>query len=305
MSRWLGLVLGGATAIATTVALASPPALGDARKEVRVLDGAEDSGYLGVEIQDVEGPASRGARVEDVRDDSPAAKAGFRKGDILVRFDGEAVRSAQSLRRLVRETPPGRSVVVEVTRNGAAEKLTATLDRRRGPGPDDEGPIHPMVFPEPPEPPEALGDSHHHAFPLPPEAEGQVRDLEGLVRAARGSGGFWWSPREGGPRKLGIEFQEIRGQLAKYFHLDAEQGILVASVDDDGPASKAGMKAGDVILKVAGNAVRGEHEMRHAVRALEPGKETLITVQREGRMLDLKLVAGGEKRPAPEQGPTT
>src|SRR5260221_5217934 len=66
---------------------------------------------IGASVRDLEGTEVRGGGgvyVVEVRSDSPAAKAGLLKADIVTRFDGEAVRSARQFGRLVQETPPGR-----------------------------------------------------------------------------------------------------------------------------------------------------------------------------------------------------
>jgi serine protease Do len=101
----------------------------------------------------------------------------------------------------------------------------------------------------------------------------------------------------GGPRKLGIEYTEIGEQLAGYFKLTGKSGVLVSSVDADGPAGKAGMKAGDVILKLDGKAIGDGSDLREAVSEAEGGKEVVVTVQRDGRPVDLKVtLAAPEKK---------
>ena len=80
----------------------------------RSLLGAE----LGVTVRDVDDTDMKrdklatqaGAIVENVTSDGPAAKAGFKAGDVVVSFDGEKVRSARHLTRLVQETPDGHQV---------------------------------------------------------------------------------------------------------------------------------------------------------------------------------------------------
>jgi serine protease Do len=81
---------------------------------------------IGVSIRDVvredvatmKLSAETGAVIEDVRSGGPADTAGLRKGDVAIEFDGEKVRSAAQLTRLVRETPAGRRVKVTVLRDG-------------------------------------------------------------------------------------------------------------------------------------------------------------------------------------------
>ena len=69
----------------------------------------------------------------------------------------------------------------------------------------------------------------------------------------------------GGPRKLGIEYMEIGEQLAGYFKLGGKAGVLVSSVDADGPAGKAGMKAGDIVLNLGNEKVEDGEDLREAV----------------------------------------
>jgi serine protease Do len=90
---------------------------------------------------------------------------------------------------------------------------------------------------------------------------------------------------------------EIGEQLAGYFKVPGKTGVLVTSVDADGPAAKAGMKAGDVILKFDGKAIEDGHDLREAVSDAEGGKEVAVTVQRDGRPLDLKVTLAKPEEP--------
>ncbi len=280
-----GLALGPAARAAEQ---ADPKAKADEGKTVeqRVVIRHAGGGFLGVGLAELEGDG-RGARVQSVEGGSAAEKAGIKEGDVIVRFDGEAVRSAAQLTRLVGETPAGRSVPIEVTRGGASQKLTATLGERRMhvfDGRDFPGMRQfEFALPEPPEPPEA------------PEAP----SAPGAPRAPRAPHAWNWNFGEGGdlmyalpgfvgPRKLGLQYIEMGEQLAAAYKLSGKVGVLVTAVDADGPAAKAGVKAGDVILKFDAKAIGGASDLRDAVAAAEAGKEVALTVQREGRTLDLK-----------------
>src|SRR5688572_17788755 len=98
------------------------------RPNVMVFDGR--GAQLGVTISDVDAKQPGGVRIDDVNPDSPAEKAGLREGDVVVEYDGERVRSARQLTRLVQETPDGRTVKVVVMRNGQKQTLDATPENR-------------------------------------------------------------------------------------------------------------------------------------------------------------------------------
>jgi serine protease Do len=97
-----------------------------------------------------------------------------------------------------------------------------------------------------------------------------------------------------GPRRLGLTYQELSDQLAAYFKVDG--GLLVSEVDADGPAAKAGIKAGDVIVKYDGAAVESSRDLRDKLARAEPGSDVSLTVQRDGKPVDLKVTLGGETK---------
>ena len=87
------------------------------------------SGRIGVTVSEVEsgtGKASAGVLIEEVSEDSPAATAGLKKGDVVVEFDGERVRSVRQFTRLVSETPAGRQVPASVLRDGQRVAVNLT-----------------------------------------------------------------------------------------------------------------------------------------------------------------------------------
>jgi predicted metalloprotease with PDZ domain len=102
-----------------------------------------------------------------------------------------------------------------------------------------------------------------------------------------------WPPRR--PR-LGIRFIEIGDQLADYFGLTADEGVLVTSVETDTPAAEAGIQAGDVVLEFDGEPIRDGAELRKQVRETEGGSAVTMKLQRDGKALDVEVTL-----PAPEK----
>ncbi len=91
---------------------------------------------------------------------------------------------------------------------------------------------------------------------------------------------------------LGVGIQSVDASLARSFHLDTPAGALVAKVDDDSAAARAGIKAGDVILEYNGAKLIDEGQLSAAVAMAEPGDKADLKVWRDGKTLDLTAKLG-------------
>ena len=228
-----------------------------------VLTLDDGSGHLGISPEDVSSDrakelklnAARGVYVSEVEDDSPASKAGIKSGDVITDFNGQHVEGVVQFRRMVRETPSGRSVQITVWRDGKSQNLSATLDE----GGSNQVFIRslPKIAPTPA--PRAFA----YSMPKMPQ---------------NFNGSFVIGPTP----TLGISGEDLEGQLGNYFGAPDGEGILVREVMEDTPASKAGMKAGDVITKIAGERVHNLGEMRERLRDKRDDKTVQVTVLRKG-----------------------
>jgi serine protease Do len=227
----------------------TPPAPATRSRNVqRLMVTNEEGSYLGIGTKDIGSDRAkalklkeeRGAEVTKVYEDSPAAKAGFKEGDVVMEFNGQKVEGTEQLSRMVRETPPERQVKIVVWRNGASETLTATIGTRNN--------AMALTMPEIDIP----------QFTMPDVPRFQMN---------------WQNPR------LGIMGEALgqEQQLAEFFGV--KQGVLVKSVDKNSAAEKAGIKAGDVVVKVGDSNVATTEEITRALRSsLQPGKTTLNVV---------------------------
>jgi len=82
---------------------------------------------------------------------------------------------------------------------------------------------------------------------------------------------------------LGARVESLSSNLASYFGVEPETGVLVVSVHEDSPADRAGLKAGDVILNVGTARVRSPEELADAVQAEDPGTAIILTAIRHGK----------------------
>jgi serine protease Do len=92
--------------------------------------------------------------------------------------------------------------------------------------------------------------------------------------------------------RLGVVIQDVNKELAESFGLGKAQGALVASVEKGSPAGKAGMEAGDVILKFDGQPVTESSDLPRRVGATKPGSNVIVQVWRKGATRDLTVTVG-------------
>lgn len=223
--------------------------------------------YLGIGAQDVDSERAsalklkdvRGAEVRNVVEDSPASKAGFKEGDVVLEYNGQPVEGSAQLTRLVRETPVGRQVKITVWRNGASQTLTATLE-----------PSKSMVF-------EGgtwtMPEVRIPEIQIPPIPPVEIPRFEMSYQ----------NP------VLGI-FGESLGQqpqLAEFFGVT--EGVLVKSVTRNSGADKAGIKAGDVIVKVEDTKVNTSRDITAALRNNRSKKTVTVTVVRNKKEMPLTV----------------
>lgn len=274
------LVAGVAAVALAATAFALAPAVwsqttssDDARdRRVLMLDGRGSS--IGVSIRDLDADdmakgkpgQTGGVMIEAVDENSPAARAGLREGDLIVEFDGERVRSARHFARLVQETAEGRAVKATVMREGSRQTLDVTPERG---GRWTGGLMH----------------LPHIADDIEREVERGMRALprdfafdfkwDGEIPSAK----VW--PRG----RLGAQLSPLTDQLAEYFGTKA--GVLVSSVDSDSMAAKAGLKAGDIITSINGQAVETPRDVAEGLRTAD-ATEVTIAVMRDRKPLTLK-----------------
>jgi serine protease Do len=205
-----------------------------------------------------------GVVIEEVRPETPAEKAGLKKSDVLMEFDGERVRSARQFGRLVSETPPGRTVKATITREG--QRRDVQITPREGRPPFRDGVALDQLRDE-------LGRFRPDRM-LPPGAFNFDLDLPGIGR------------------RLGVGVMPLGDQLAQHFGVPG--GVLVADVTTDSPASRAGLRAGDVIVSIDGKSVRTREDLVRALREAT-ADDVSIAIVRDRKEMTLKATI---ERPA-------
>lgn len=247
-----------------------PPADTRAKSAATRIVVQHGSSYLGIAVVEINSERAkalhlkeeRGVEVTCLDPGSPAEKAGLKPGDVVLEYNGEHVQGGEQFIRLVRETPPGHTAKLVVWRNGATETLTAAIGQRQ---------LLPMVS--------QFDDDAFTtvmpAMPLPPERPLPMPDIPRSFMT-------WRSP------VLGIESESLNPQLAEYFGV--KEGVLVRSVTANSNAEKAGFKAGDVIIKVAGEKVTTPREISSLLEAARSRKTLPVTVVRRQKEIVLNVM---------------
>jgi serine protease Do len=217
--------------------------------------------YLGVDTRDITSDRlaalhlkdERGVEVTMVDQDAPAGKAGLKEQDVILSMNGTDVQSVEQLRRMIRETPPGRTVTLGISRNGQLMTVKVELaDRKqnyaRNFGPDSKQ----FKFNMPIMP----------ALPNLPEM-----DLPVSIVVVHSSA------------RSGLMVENLTPQLGDFFGAKNGQGVLVRSVEKGSRADKAGFRAGDVIVKINGEPIHDSGDFTHALRSRKENTASISVIR--------------------------
>ena len=234
--------------------------------------------WLGVETQTVDDevakgfdlPVSHGAIVNDVIEGSPAEEIGLEQGDIIIAFDGKKVTDSDDLIDMIEDHSPQDKVNLTVYREGKEKEIQVTLDR----APKNRHDV--VVFHN--------GSSNRYltvpTVPPVPSVPGVPAVPKAPLAWYDNNGkGYAITVERGG--YIGINIMDLSEQLGAYFGVQDSQGALVTSVEEESPAALAGIKAGDVIVKIDDEKVFGTDDVRDAIQDKEKGEKVNLAVLRD------------------------
>jgi C-terminal processing protease CtpA/Prc len=224
-----------------------------------------EGGFLGVYTRELDiallealGFDGDGVLIEDVVSASPAEEAGIEPGDILTTLNDHTITSPRTLKRALWRTEPGEEVTVGLWRKGKDRTVEVALAE------DTQADANVWLWNE--EGPGGVLKGHGYKF----FTDDDSLDLE-MER----------------PGYLGVNLQTLGDQLADYFKA-GDNRVLIESVGDDSPAEKAGLKAGDVVLKIDGEEIEEVDDLVSLIRSHKKDDVVKITVLRNGKKKTLK-----------------
>jgi serine protease Do len=230
--------------------------------------GTVKRGYLGVAIQPLSTdiaaglalPKDKGEIVASVEPNGPAAKAGIKQGDVIVRINGSDVTYDNTLSYVVANTPIGSSVPIELVRDGQRRTISATIAQR---------------------PSEAIVQAR--AGITPDAADDSADAKSPAAEATKAS--------------LGITLQPLTAQLRQQLKVpDTVKGVVIAGITPSSDAATNGLQRGDIILQINQKPTTTPTEAAAAVDAArKAGRDTVLMLVQRGvappRYIGIKLMA--------------
>jgi serine protease Do len=274
-----GYVLSRAEAPSSGMALAVPIDIVLSVADQIKKTGRVERGWMGVSIFQEEGGE---VVLTDVDGRGPAARAGLKPGDIILKIDGRPLDRAEDMAMEIRRSLPGRELVLNVKRSsGTIEDVNVTL----GTFSEDEARRElesrfPRLFP-----------------PLQPVREKRdfkIPDMPLLSFEKK--------------RYVGIYLEELNPELSAFFGVREGRGLLVSSLTPGGPAEKAGLRVGDVIVSAAGRRVESIDALIDIIQDAKSGSWIKLDILREKKSLSLEVevaeeeATGGIRLPDWEEG---
>jgi serine protease Do len=248
--------------------------------------GKVSRGWVGIAFSENEDGQ---VEVNEVEKDSPAELAKIQEGDILVSIDGTKIAGAPMVRSEIRGRKPGQDVKLELFRDGKTVEAKVKL----GEYPEMEAKREleanfPRLFPPPavPEPPA------HEAAPKPAKPEKAPTAPRILAERFRAWPG--WEKRN----YIGVYMESLNKELLEFFGVKDESGLLISRLTKDGPAEKAGVRVGDVVVRVDGKKVDTVGGLSELIQDKKKGDKVKLEVIRDKKPLSLEVEISEEEGPS-------
>ncbi|RZU41470.1 PDZ domain-containing protein [Edaphobacter modestus] len=266
----------------------------DAMLRMVGLSSKNMQGYLGVDLRDVSDEQAvvlklkeaRGAEITGVDHDAPACKAGLQLHDVILQMNGQAIDDEEQLRRMLRETPAGRQVTFVISRDGQQRTIQTQLANR--------------------EEVERQAWEKHYTVPDPSGSSSASTPRVGnsflspsKSGSTKGTRAFLGTTMLVSSSFTGAKLEVMGPQLADFFGAQGSAGLLVRSVEPNSPAADAGMKAGDVVVKVNSVEIASGNDWSKTIHE-NKGRSVTVVVLRDKKQQTLTLIPDAKKRSAVE-----
>lgn len=187
-----------------------------------------------------------GAIINEIVQDSPAEDADLEEGDVIISYNGQKVWDSDDLTDFIEESENGAKATLGIMRDG--KELTVAVE---------------------------LGSRPRNSS-------------WSLSRNNKTPGVYWFNGPDdmrvfhwSGGGYIGVQLTELTDQLGQYFGVTGDEGVLITEVNEDSPAEKAGLKAGDVITAINNQEVSDYGDVKETVSESEKGDKLAVTIIRD------------------------
>lgn len=265
-----GEVIGVNTAIFSTnggsmgIGFAIPVNLIDFVIKQLKAHGEVKRGWIGIKMQPNSSeissslglPGNQGVIISEVPENTSAAKAGIKAGDIILKFDGHQIDNTKNLSRIVAETPIGKNAAVEIWRNNQKQTVNLVVEN------------------------------------MPQEVAVKKETSEFEMQKTYNVSDETNKDHQNDNFNLGIVLTEINGEIADKFNLSEDvSGIIVTEVNPESDAAKKGIKIGDIITQIDKKPIVDVHDVSAYIKeAVLENKRPVLLQIKDGEQLHFVAV---------------
>ncbi|MBN2399973.1 MAG: PDZ domain-containing protein [Candidatus Aminicenantes bacterium] len=215
--------------------------------------------------------------IQAVEKNSPAQKAGIAKGDRIEKISGKPIARFRDITAALQFAMAGDKVRITVTRAGKPLRLEAVLTERPTPAP----PLARELFPETPDMPPVPLTQWAERLSEIPELSGMEMNLP-MVKN--------YVIEFSGARQLGIDIMEMTDALSQKFLVKEGYGLLVSRVNESSAAQKAGLHAGDILVRANGHECRTAFDLRNVIKVLRDKEALQLELYRDGQLRKFSII---------------
>ena len=228
-------------------------------QENQKLPHQMDGCYLGITVKEYSDKEAKieGVIIETVDKTSPADKAGLAKGDLIEKFNGVRMRTAQELKQFLSKKEPGDNAIIYLYRKNANDKYEGVkINLQLG-----------YLFGI------KIGGMNYEQILMIEKIAAPMEDtmFENISKQTKKNNKVY----------IGVELKALDKDMKEKMKFKGTNGLLIESVKKDGIADKSGLKAGDIIIKAGNEKVQTAEDLQNILKNNKDGKKIKLSYFRK------------------------